>query len=226
MIMDCNLNLPLLYWASEETGDSRYRLAASNHIQKAMQYLIREDASTFHTYFMDVNTGKALRGSTHQGFSDSSCWARGQAWGIAGFPFVYRYNADPQLIQQSCRLANYFLNRLPKDLICYWDLDFVEGVEPRDSSAAAIAVCGLLEMLRHLPLHDPDREVYTHAAKAIMASLINNYAASTNDPGTGLLKHAVYHKPNNIGVDESCVWGDYYYLEALTRLEKVWRSYW
>lgn len=226
MIMDCNLNLPLLYWASDETGNAKYRIAADNHIQKAMRYLIREDASTFHTYFMDIKTGEALRGSTHQGFSDESCWARGQAWGIAGFSYVYRYCRDPQLIHQSCRLANYFLNRLPEDLICYWDLDFVEGSEPRDSSAAAVAVCGLLETLGHLPSTDPDRQVYEHAAKAIMVCLIKSYSSSVDDPGTGLLNHAVYHKPKNIGVDESCIWGDYFYLEALTRLQKAWGSYW
>lgn len=226
MIIDCNLNLPLLYWASEETGDNKFRAAADSHILKAMQYLIRPDASTFHTYFMDVITGAARRGTTHQGFSDASCWARGQAWGISGLPLVYAYNPQPQLLTQACRLANYFLNRLPDDLVCYWDLIFLQGNEPRDSSAAAIAVCGLLELVRHLPLEAPDRHHYEAAAAAIMSQLIQHYATSNDDPGTGLLKHAVYHKPKNIGVDESCIWGDYFYLEALMRFEKAWRSYW
>jgi unsaturated chondroitin disaccharide hydrolase len=226
MIIDCNLNLPLLYWATEETGDKQFRTAADSHIHKAMQYLIRPDASTFHTYFMDVATGAALKGTTHQGFSDSSCWARGQAWGISGFPFVYAHNPQPQLLTEACRLANYFLNRLPEDLVCYWDLIFTQGDEPRDSSAAAIAVCGLLELVRHLPQQTPDRSHYEAAAAAIMSQLIQHYATNDDDPGTGLLKHAVYHKPKNIGVDESCIWGDYFYLEALVRFKKVWRSYW
>lgn len=226
MIIDCNLNLPLLYWASEETADHKYRTAADSHIQKAMQYLIREDASTFHTFFMDITTGKPRKGTTHQGFSDTSCWARGQAWGISGFPLVYNHYQNPQLLDHTCRLANYFLNRLPADLVCHWDLIFTEGSEPRDSSAAAIAVCGLLELLHHLPLTDPDRHTYENAAKAIMKNLIHSYSCNETDPGTGLLKHAVYHKPHNIGVDESCIWGDYFYLEALVRFQKAWRSYW
>lgn len=226
MIIDCNLNLPLLYWASEETGDSKFRAAADRHIQNAMQYLIRPDASTFHTYFMDIVTGAPRKGTTHQGFSDSSCWARGQAWGISGFPLVYAHNPDPQLIAQACRLANYFINRLPQDLICYWDLIFTQGDEPRDSSAAATAACGLLELLRHLPLNDGDSAHYQKAAKAIVAQLIQGYATHAQDPGTGLLKKGVYHKPKNIGVNESCLWGDYFYLEALVRLTKSWRSYW
>lgn len=226
MIIDCNLNLPLLYWASEITADPEYRLAADSHIQKAMQHLIRQDASTFHTFFMNPKTGAPRKGTTHQGFSDTSCWARGQAWGITGFPLVYSHYQNSQLIEQACRLANYFLNRLPDDLVCYWDLIFSDGSEPRDSSAAAIVICGLLELLRHLPLTDPDRNTYVSATKAMMSKLITHYACADTDPGTGLLKHAVYHKPNNVGVDESCIWGDYFYLEALVRLEKAWGSYW
>lgn len=226
MIIDCNLNLPLLYWASKETAEPKYRMAADSHIQKAMQYLIRDDASTFHTFFLDVKTGAPSKGSTHQGFSDNSCWARGQAWGISGFPFVYCHYKNPQLLTQACRLTNYFLNRIPDDLVCYWDLIFTEGSEPRDSSAAATAVCGLLELLRHLPLTDPDRHSYENAAKTIMGNLIRCYSCDETDTGTGLLKHAVYHKPHNVGVDESCIWGDYFYLEALVRFQKEWRSYW
>ncbi len=226
MIIDCNLNLPLLYWASKETGDKKFSDAADSHIKKAMQYLIRPDASTFHTFFMDINTGAPRKGTTHQGFSDSSCWARGQAWGISGFPLVYAHYQNPDLLSQACRLANYFLNHLPEDLVCYWDLIFTQGDEPRDSSAAATAVCGLLELIRHLPLQDADRSTYQDAALSIMSQLINQYSTNTSDQGTGLLKHAVYHKPKNIGVDESCLWGDYFYLEALVRLEKAWGSYW
>lgn len=226
MIMDCNLNLPLLYWASEESGDPKYRDAANQHIRQAVRYLIRDDASSFHTYFMDVKTGNPLKGATHQGYSDSSCWARGQAWGITGFPLVYRYYPAPALLEQSARLANYFLNRLPRDHICYWDLIFTQGEEPRDSSSAAIAVCGLLDLVRYLPLTDPDRAVYEGAAKAILSALIKFYTPEEIKPGQGLLLHGVYHMPNKVGVDEACAWGDYFYLEALTRFAKIWEPYW
>ncbi len=226
MIIDCNLNLPILYWATEQTGDAKYREAANNHIRQALKYLIRDNASTFHTYFIDTLTGEGKYGATHQGHADDSCWARGQAWGISGFPFVYRYYPVPALIEQACRVTNYFLNRLPDDLVCYWDLDFTQGDEPRDSSAAAIAVCGMLELTKHMPLLDPDRAVYEAAAKAIMASLIENYSCDSTEQGTGLLKHAVYHKPKNIGVDDYCTWGDYFYMEALVRLEQIWEPYW
>jgi unsaturated chondroitin disaccharide hydrolase len=224
MIIDCNLNLPLLYWAGQETGDPTFKLAADRHIAQAARYIVRPDASTFHTFYMDPTTGAPVRGATHQGFSDESCWARGQAWGVSGFPLVHRYKADPDLIALAARLANYFLNRLPDDLVCCWDLIFTDA--ERDSSAAAIAACGLLELARALPLADPDRAAYEAAALAMVQTLGERYLQPLGEPGTGVLAHGVYHMPNRVGVDEACIWGDYFFLEALVRLTRVWEPYW
>ena len=226
MIIDCNLNLPLLYWATEVTGDLDYARAADNHIAQAARYIVRPDSSTFHTFFMDPATGAPREGKTHQGFSDDSCWARGQAWGISGFPLVHRYKADPELIALSARLANYYLNRLPEDLICCWDLVFTGPPHERDSSAAAIAACGLLELARALPLLDPDRAAYEAAALATVETLGTRYLLPLGAPGSGVLAHGVYHMPNKVGVDEACLWGDYFFLEALVRLTRAWEPYW
>ncbi|MBW8732909.1 MAG: glycoside hydrolase family 88 protein, partial [Asticcacaulis sp.] len=226
MIIDCNLNLPLLFWASVETGHPSFQAAAQSHIKAAQRYLVRPDASTFHTFHMDPETGEPRFGTTHQGFSDTSCWARGQAWGISGFPLAFRYTGDPSLLETSANLANHFLNRLPNDLICAWDLVFTEDNSQRDSSAAAIAACGLLELAQWLPQDDRDAAQYRAAALAIVGSLAESYACTAADPGTGLLKHGVYHMPHAIGVDESCIWGDYFYLEALVRLTRTWAPYW
>lgn len=226
MIIDCNLNLPLLYWASEETGDLRFRDAANRHIEQAARHIVRPDGSTHHTFFFDADTGQPREGKTHQGFADDSCWARGQAWGIAGFPLVARYNHDTRLLELAEVLANHYLNRLPADGICYWDLVFTEGSQERDSSAAAIAACGLLELASQMPLLDPQRQVYEQAAAGTVLTLSERYFDKDALPGHGLLKHGVYHKPNGIGVDESCIWGDYFYLEALVRLTRLWKPYW
>jgi unsaturated chondroitin disaccharide hydrolase len=226
MIIDCNLNLPLLYWASEVTGDLSFTRAADSHIAQAARHIVRPDSSTFHTFFMDPVSGAPLGGKTHQGFSDNSCWARGQAWGISGFPLVHRYKADPDLIALSARLANYYLNRLPGDLVCCWDLVFTGPPHERDSSAAAIAACGLLELARALPLLDPDRAAYEAAALATVETLGTHYLLPLGEPGTGILAHGVYHMPNKVGVDEACLWGDYFFLEALVRLTRAWEPYW
>jgi unsaturated chondroitin disaccharide hydrolase len=226
MIIDCCMNLPLLYWASEITGDKKYYDAAYSHVKQAEKYIIREDSSTYHTYYMDVETGEPKFGKTAQGYSDDSCWARGQAWGIYGLPLSYIYTGDSELLDTACKLANYFINRLPEDEVCYWDLVFTSGNEERDSSGAAIAVCGLMELSKHLNAQSEYKDVYENAAIRILKSLINNYTTASVPESNGILLHSVYAKPDNKGIDECCIWGDYFYLEALVRKAKEWNLYW
>jgi len=226
IIIDTALNLPLLLWASEQTGNPYCRDVAASHIRQANRYLIRDDDSTFHTYYFSSATGEALRGSTHQGFSDTSCWARGQSWGILGNALIYRYLKDPALLETSRHLAHYFLNRLPDDLVAYWDLVFVDGPEERDSSASAISACGLLELATHLPLLDPERQRYQNAALHIVKNLSERYTSAGIGESNGILLHGVYGKPNGNGIDECTIWGDYFYLEALVRIGTAWSPFW
>jgi unsaturated chondroitin disaccharide hydrolase len=225
MIIDCNLNLPLLYWASAETGDRRFANAADRHLAQAARLLVRPDASTFHTFTVDTATGAPRFGNTHQGASDDSCWARGQAWGIYGFALAFRHTGEPGYAALAAKLAAYFANRLPGDLVCAWDLIFTEEDSQRDSSAAAIAACGLLELGAALPLSDSRREAFERLAWGIVKALGAAYLAPV-EGANGVLAHGVYHMPNKVGVDESCIWGDYFYLEALMRLSRAWRPYW
>jgi len=225
MIIDCNLNLPLLYWASEETGNKEYFDIANQHIHQAARYLVREDASTFHTFYMDVKTGQPITGKTHQGYSDDSCWSRGQAWAMYGFVLNYVYTKDKTLLELSKKVTNYFLNRLPDDQVCYWDLIFTDGDQYRDTSGAAVAVCGILELIKHLPVLDEDVTYYKNAALLIVKSLEGNYATQADETQHGILLHAVYNMGRGMGIDESCLWGDYYYFEALVRLSKIWSLY-
>ena len=226
MIIDCLLNLPLLYQASRLTGQKDYCCAAYSHAKQAQKYLIRPDDSTFHTFYMDVNTGEPRFGRTAQGYSDSSCWARGQAWGVYGFALSFHHTGDRSFLDTSCRLLDYFLSHLPEDGVCYWDLYFTEGDEPRDSSAAAILCCGILELLRHLPLTHPRRAEYEAALHRMTASLARDYTTKDLPQADGLLLHGVYAKPDGKGIDESMIWGDYYYMEALFRLLYGTCSYW
>jgi unsaturated chondroitin disaccharide hydrolase len=227
IIMDCLMNLPLLYWATETSGDSKYNQIAREHLEQTIKYLVRRDGSTFHTFVFEFDTDQPLFGKTHQGYADNSCWARGQAWGIYGFPLSYNYTGDWGLIELTKKVTNYFLNRLPEDQICYWDLVFIEGTEERDSSGAAIAVCGLLELAKHLPLSDESHYYYGNAALKILDSLMQNYTTIDHPQSNGILLHAVSTKPGGSGVDECCIWGDYYYyFEALVRLMNDWKLYW
>lgn len=228
LIIDCNLNVPLLFWAAEVTGDQKYREIAAKHINTAAKVVVREDSSTHHTFYFDPETGNPVKGVTAQGAGDDSAWARGQAWGVYGFPLAYSYLKDEKFVDLFKRVTNYFLNHLPSDNICYWDLVFDENSgEERDTSAAAIAVCGMLEMIKYLPDLDPDKKIYQNAVNAIMKSLITKYTTKNIEYSNGLLTEAVYSKPNGSGVDECCIWGDYFYMEALVRIMKPeWKKYW
>ena len=162
LIIDCLLNLPLLYWASEETGDPKYRDIAEKHIHTAVANVIREDHSTWHTFFFDMKTGAPDHGATCQGYRDGSAWARGQAWGIYGMALAYKYTEREEYIQKFRDVTDFFLAHLPKDMVPFWDLEFTDGDDqPRDSSSASIAVCGMLEMAKYLkPVSYTHLDVY------------------------------------------------------------------
>ena len=228
LIVDCLMNIPLLYWATEVTGDPIYRDIAYKHFKTTISVCYREDGSTYHTFYFDKNTGAPLKGVTHQGASDDSTWARGQAWGMYGPLLTYVYEEDEAAIETFISTADYFLNYLPLDCVAYWDLSFSDGAyEPKDSSSAAIALCAMLEGIKHMDKNDPKREVYVKACNRIMNSLIDHYTTKDVQEANGLLLHATYSKPGNVGVDEMNIWGDYFYMEALHRmLDPEWELYW
>ena len=231
LIIDCLLNLPLLYWASEETGDEKYREIAEKHIHTAVANVIREDYSTWHTFFFDMETGAPHHGATCQGYRDGSAWARGQACCVYGLALAYKYTGRKEYIELFRHVTEYFLTHLPKDLVPFWDLEFTDGDnQPRDSSSASIAACGMLEMIKYL--QPEEAEHYRRIAYRIMKSVYDNYAVKDIAVSNGLVLHSTYsnHSPyntcNHYGVDECNSWGDYFYMEALTRMEKEWRLYW
>ena len=231
MIIDGLVNLPLLYWASEETGDKKYRIIAEKHIYTAVANVIREDYSTYHTFFFNPETGAPDHGETHQGYRADSAWARGQAWGIYGLAMAYRYTRRESYIDLFKNVTAYFCDHLPEDLCPFWDLEFNDGADqPRDSSSASIAACGMLEMAKYLPKEDA--AYYRSLASRLMKALYEYYAVKDVTKSNGLVLGSTYanHSPYNtcptIGVNECNIWGDYYYMEALTRMSKDWEQYW
>ena len=232
LIIDCLLNLPLLYWASEVTGNPAYRQKAEAHARTSLANLVRPDFSTYHTFFFDPETGAPVRGVTAQGYRNDTAWARGQAWGVYGTALSYRFTRDESCIELFKHIADYFMAHLPSSGVPYWDLSFPEGSgEPWDSSASAIAACGMLEMAKYLPEADASR--YTAYARQLAQALREKCAVKDINEANGLLMHGVYGKssPYNTvqddGVDECTCWGDYFYLELLTRLKCLdWNLYW
>lgn len=225
-IIDSLMNMPLLTFAHQQTGDERYADAVRRHTAALRESIVRTDGSTFHSFYWDPTTGSAVRGATEQGAGDDSCWARGQAWGIYGFALNHRATGDPDLLAAACTCADYFLAHLPPDRVPYWDLMYGEGSgAQRDSSAGAIAVCGLLEIADLLD--DPDRARSYRRSAADLLAAVERCRPDPADSSDALLLHAVYDLPKGVGVDEGCLWGDYFYLESLARLtDPQWRPPW
>ena len=230
MIIDCLLNLPLLYWASRETGDEKYAGIAKKHTATCMANSFRPDGSTYHTFYMRKD-GRPGHGRTCQGYKDDSFWARGQAWGVYGSILSYRYTGESKALDTFKRALEFYLARLPEDMVPCWDMLFQpDSGEPRDSSSAAIVACGLLEAARVLP--PGEGAEYERLAREMVGSLAADYGVPVPMKGTGLILHGTYSKksPYNTcfpeGVDECTSWGDFYYMEALTRLAGDWDPYW
>ena len=229
LIIDCLMNIPLLFWATKTTGDDKYENVALAHFNTSIECVLRHDDSTYHTYYFDPDTGKPLHGVTHQGNRNDSAWSRGQAWGIYGSALAYRYTGSEKALDVFDRTLRFFLAHLPQSVIPYWDFDFDDGSgEPRDSSALAVAICGMLEMSDLL-----NRPDLRSDADKLLGVLYRTCAVKDPSLSNGQLLHGVYCKKSptndarNRGVDECNTWGDYFYVEALKRISTPgWKAYW
>jgi unsaturated chondroitin disaccharide hydrolase len=226
-MMDSLMNAPLLYWASTVTGNKDYWQAAHDHVKTTADLLIREDGSSFHHYQFDPKTAGPVGGLTFQGHANDSCWSRGHAWGVYGFPIAYSYDKSEFIKEVHRDVAYFMLNHLPADFVPYWDYDFVEGDEPRDASAGVISACGLYEMARNLPEGDADKRIFESAANQLLEAVIDNCTDGIGEYDDGLICHVTAALPQRLGIDQTAVYGDYFYLEALARaLNPDFKMYW
>jgi len=226
-IIDSLMNLPLLFWTSKRTGNVEYAKKAEKHATTIANFFLRKDGSTYQVcYFKPLNNYITTEKDTIQGYSNNSCWSRGQAWAIYGFTLCYKYTNNKLFLDSAINAADYFISRLPKDdKVCHWDLFFKEGKEPRDSSAAAIAVSGLYDL--SLVITNTQKSAfYRSLADDILKNLCFYYSTKENDNNDGLLLHSTYHYPKGWGIDESCIWGDYFYLESLLKYAGFGHSLW
>lgn len=219
-IIDNLMNLELLFWASKNgPNKSLYDLAVS-HARVTMENHFREDGSSHHVAVYDTVTGNFIQGVTHQGYSDSSLWARGQAWAVYGYTMVYRETKDPIFLRFAEKIADLYLSRLPQDYVPYWDFD-APGIpnEPRDASAAAIVSSALLELSS---LEDDASLAKKYKNEAIkMLKSLSSESYQSREAKPSLLLHCTGNLPVNCEVDASIIYADYYYLEALMRYNRL-----
>lgn len=221
VIIDNMMNLELLFWATKVSGDSTFYQIALTHALTTMKNHFRPDNSSYHVVDYDTLTGKINDRVTHQGHSDESAWARGQAWGLYGYTVTYRETKDKRFLDQAVRIADFMLEHpnLPADKVPYWDFN-APGIpnEERDASAAAIMASGLLELSQYVEVGNK----YRDTARAILESLAS--PAYLARPGTNhgfILMHSTGHKPAKSEIDVPIIYADYYFLEALRRYKSI-----
>jgi unsaturated chondroitin disaccharide hydrolase len=220
LFIDIMMNVPIIYYAAREAGDPALREVADAHCRTTERTLVRPDGSTAHEGIFDLDTGAFLRQTTHQGLRGDSAWTRGLAWSLYGYTTVYSYTNDPADLAIARRNADYYLSRCPSSLVPPWDFDVPEGPDRiDDSSAGAIAASGLFDLARACEPDDPaDSARYRNAAAVILDSLCSDDYLARNDPAwEGVLKHGVYHFHKRLGVDESVMWGDFFFLQAVDK---------
>lgn len=212
-IIDCMMNLPLLHWAAQETGEAYYREIAIRHADTTLKHFIRPDDSVYHAYRFDPKTGRPVGGDNYCGRNVESHWARGTAWAIYGFALSYSYTHDQKYLEASQRLAKKFIANLDDD-VPVWDFKLGGGETPlRDSSAAAIAVCGFQELAKHRAADG----LILKAKDAMLERLCSGDYLDFNEKCPGVLKKG--QVGNGVGLAKSAYtsWGDYYLMEALVR---------
>ena len=221
LFIDIMMNVPLIFYAASASGDEGLATLARAHCETTARTLVRDDGSTAHEGIFDPSTGTFLRQSTHQGLHPGSTWARGLAWSLYGFTTVFGYTGRDSDLALATRNADCFIARCPESFIPPWDFDVPPGpAQIDDSSAAAIAASGLWDLAGIMEAREPAKaRRYRDATLTILDSLCTDRYVAWATPGwEGILKHGVYHFHKKLGVDESVMWGDFFFLEAVTKV--------
>jgi unsaturated chondroitin disaccharide hydrolase len=223
VIIDNMMNLEMLCHATAQSKDSSFIKIATSHANTTKKNHFRPNYSSYHLVNYDSSTGAVTAKQTVQGYADSSSWARGQAWGLYGYTFMYRETKDTAYLSQACHIADYILNhpRLPADLIPYWDYNApASSNPPRDASAAAVTASALIELSQILST--TAGATYLQKARTMLQSLCSSaYFATANTNGNFLLKHSTGHLPAGTEIDVPLIYADYYLLEGLLRLRAI-----
>lgn len=215
-IIDCMMNLPLLYWASEVTKDPRYAFIAKKHADKTMQHHIREDGSVIHIVEYNPETGEYVQDFGGQGYARGSAWTRGQAWGIYGFTASFKHTGDAKYLETAQKVASFFISQIPEDGLI--PEDFRQPAEPwvQDDIAAGCAASGLLELAGLDAVSDEDKEKYLAAALKLLHAIDEKSADwSVETDGITLNGSSGYHMP---GRNMNYTYADYFFVEAILKL--------
>lgn len=216
-IIDCMMNIPLLYWAAEQSQDSRYRHIAMAHADMALEQFIRPDGSVNHIVCFDKDTGEFMEVKGGQGYSPTSAWSRGASWAIYGMALSYKYTREVRYLDAAKKVAHFFIANLPENGVPACDFRApVDAPITTDTSAGACAASGMLEIAKYVP--DCEKGLYIRHAKKMLNGIYENYGEFDNNHqefiGGGRISYNTVEENINIGL----IYGDYFFVEAIARL--------
>jgi len=217
VIIDNMMNLELLLWASNNCDDPIFRNIAISHADTTLKYHFRNDGSSYHLVLYNGVKGGVSEKRTVQGYALESSWARGQTWGMYGFTYMYQHTGKLEYLALAEKTSQLFIERLPQDVIPYWDFDAPNiPDEPKDASSAGLAASALLSLFEVT-----NKQEYYNAAVRLLNALTNEAYLNKDEDFGGLIKHSTGAKPANSEVDVHLNYADYYYLEALLKLKQI-----
>ena len=224
-IIDCMMNLPLLYWASEESGDPRFKHVAAFHADTTLREFLRPDGSSHHIVCFDPESGEREAALGGQGYSPDSAWSRGTAWALYGMALSARYTGDQRYIDAAKRAAHFFLANVPEDGLPPWDFraPWEEGMA-MDSSASACAASGMLELSLLVP--EGESELYRRAAEKLIFKLNEKYTTWDDPSEEAILRMGTANRPKKTHVNVPMIYGDYFFAEAVCKLRGVHDTFW
>ncbi len=215
-IIDCMMNIPLLYWASDTIGDPRFRYAAMTHADTAMTAFVRPDGSCNHIVSFDPVTGDVLETPGGQGYESGSSWSRGQSWALYGFTLSYIHTGKQEYLDTAKRVAHYFIANLDNTYVPAVDFRSPAGDDMKDASAGCIAACGLIELSKLVP--ELEKDLYLRAAMNILKG-IDQHCCNYEDNEQSIVQNGTEAYFSQTGVHIPIIYSDYYFMEALLKLK-------
>jgi unsaturated chondroitin disaccharide hydrolase len=214
LFIDIMMNVGIIFYAAQQSGDEILAEIAKRHCLTTRKYLVRGDGSTAHEGIFDLQSGEFLRQSTQQGWRGDSSWARGLAWALYGFSTVYQFTGDIRFLETAELCARFYMQHTPDHGVPPNDWDEPEPILPYESSAAAITASGLLNLAQLTSDPNRSQDYHFYALRILTTLTGSDFLADQDESWEGLLKHGMYHQRKGLGVDESVMWGDYFFLEA------------
>ena len=222
--IDIMMNVGIIFYAALETNDAALLELAHKHCQTTRRTLVRGDGSTSHEGIFDLSTGEFLKQTTQQGYRGDSCWSRGLAWSLYGFGTCFQLTRDPTYLEVAQLNAEWWLAHIAEDGVPPWDFDApLSGPLSRsqvDTSASAIAAVGLFNLAELSP-SIARRKAYLDCALRTLDSLTTRYLGEGEDGWEGILRGGVYHIHKDLGVNESVMWGEFFFVEALQKARRL-----